>query len=133
MIEKLIGLSLSATILFGFGLISHLWTQNEHNLVPRSTDTSFCNQSKEGYIVWGPNCKIRDIKPFDESIVPFIKTYKLENCSDKPLLTSIVRNEDSHTLVLHNEYKHYYTDDPDASWNVVIPLLEGQSPGLSNA
>jgi len=109
--KVIIALSLSATALFGFGLISYIWTKQKSDILTQSNDLSY--KKKEGYIVWGPHCKIPDFKPLDESIIPFLETYKLENCSDKPLLTSIVRNRDSHTLILHDEYKHYYTDKPE--------------------
>jgi len=105
------GLSLSAVTLFG--LIYYFWPKKKYNFVPRSHDPLYYNQSKEGYIIWSPRCEVPDIKPFEESIVPFIKKYNLKDCSDKPLLTSIVRNGDSHTLILHDEYKHDYTDNPE--------------------
>jgi len=74
------------------------------------TNTLETNKAKEGYLVWNPRCKILETDPCDESILPFIKEYEAINCTDKPLLTSVVRSGDHHTLVLHAQNLKYYLE-----------------------
>lgn len=51
------------------------------------------------YLVWNPRCQIPSKKPFDPSILPYVKREKFERCSSTPPLTRIIRRKNG-TIVL---------------------------------
>lgn len=62
------------------------------------------------FLIYGPNCKIRDLNPFDKDAMKIFKRSQFEPCSLLRPLTSVASNFDNDTmrLIIHEEHKADY-------------------------
>ncbi|XP_051171898.1 uncharacterized protein LOC127288466 isoform X2 [Leptopilina boulardi] len=74
----------------------------------------------DGYLIWNSKCHMQSKTPYDNSILKFIKKEVYENCSNLPLLTSIIQDENGRNILIlkTNESEHF--KNLNCCWSPIV-------------
>ncbi|XP_051171897.1 uncharacterized protein LOC127288466 isoform X1 [Leptopilina boulardi] len=72
------------------------------------------------YLIWNSKCHMQSKIPYDKSILKFIKKEVYENCSNLPLLTSIIQDENGRNILIlkTNESEHF--KNLNCCWSPIV-------------
>lgn len=83
----------------------------DENIKRRRTfiEESFTNHSAK-YLVYSQNCHMPDVDPYDKEILPYIKTINYMSCTKSPVLTSLVKHNQTHSkIIVDSKAVHSYS------------------------
>ncbi|XP_043463756.1 uncharacterized protein LOC122499454 [Leptopilina heterotoma] len=71
------------------------------------------------YLIWNSKCRMLSKNPFDSSITKFINKEKYENCSNLPLLTAIIEDENGQNILILKRNEREIFKNINCCWSRV--------------